>query len=100
MSLNFPLPPLKEQTEIVTRVETLFAFADKIENRLKQAQAQANKLTPSLLAKAFRGDLTADWRKQNPDLITGENSAKALLKRIKAEQEKLKPKRKARKKKA
>ncbi|HFC91669.1 MAG TPA: restriction endonuclease subunit S, partial [Leucothrix mucor] len=60
----------------------------------------ANKLTPSLLAKAFRGDLTANWRKQNPDLITGENSAKALLARIKAEQEKLKPKRKARKKKA
>ncbi|MCK5918081.1 MAG: restriction endonuclease subunit S [Cocleimonas sp.] len=98
--LPLPFPSYGEQTEIVTRVENLFAFADKIENSLKQAQEQANKLTPSLLAKAFRGELTTDWRKQNPDLITGKNSAEALLARIKAEQKKLKPKHKIRKKKA
>jgi type I restriction enzyme, S subunit len=51
------LPSLKEQTEIVRRVETLFAFADRLEARLQTAQTTCDRLTPSLLAKAFRGEL-------------------------------------------
>lgn len=81
------IPPLQEQTEIVRRVEQLFAYADQIEQRVKDAQARVNHLTQSILAKAFRGELTADWRAQNPDLISGENSAEALLTRIRAERE-------------
>ncbi len=80
-----PLPPLEEQAEIVTRVEALFAFADQIEARVKAAQAQVNQLTQAILAKAFRGELTAAWRAQHPELISGENSAEALLARIQAE---------------
>lgn len=56
-TLTIPLPPLAEQQEIVRRVEKLFAFADKIEARLKQAEAHVDRLTQSLLAKAFRGEL-------------------------------------------
>jgi type I restriction enzyme S subunit len=41
--------------------------------------------TQAILAKAFRGESTADWRAQNPDLINGENSAEALLAKIKTE---------------
>jgi type I restriction enzyme S subunit len=78
------LPPIDEQTEIVHRVEQLFAFADQIEQRVQDAQARVNHLTQSILAKAFRGELTAEWRAQNPDLISGENSAEALLARIRA----------------
>ena len=48
--------------------------------------------------KAFRGELTAEWREQHPELISGENSDEALLERIKAEREKLKPVKRARKK--
>ena len=84
-SIFINLPPLEEQTEIVRRVEQLFAYADQIEQRVKDAQARVNYLTQSILAKAFRGELTADWRAQNPELISGENSAAALLERIKAE---------------
>lgn len=86
-SLPFPMPSLEEQTEIVRRVEQLFAYADQIEQRVKDAQARVNHLTQSILAKAFRGELTADWRAQNPDLISGDNSAEALLARIRAERE-------------
>lgn len=90
------LPTIEEQTEIVRRVEQLFAYADQIEQRVKDAQARVNHLTQSILAKAFRGELTADWRAQNPELISGENSAEKLLERIKAEREKVgKVKRKA-----
>jgi len=51
------LPPLAEQQEIVRRVEKLFAFADQIEARLTQAQTHVDRITQSLLAKAFRGEL-------------------------------------------
>lgn len=84
-SLEFQLPPIEEQTEIVRRVGQLFAFADLIEQRVAEAKKRVDHLTQSILAKAFRGDLTADWRTQNLDLISGENSAQALLERIMAE---------------
>jgi type I restriction enzyme S subunit len=80
-----PAPTILEQAEIVRRVEQLFAYADQIEQRVKDAQTRVNNLTQSILAKAFRGELTAEWREQNPNFISGENSAAALLDRIKSE---------------
>ncbi|WP_312200964.1 restriction endonuclease subunit S [Kosakonia cowanii] len=84
-SYPISLPPLPEQHEIVRRVEQLFAYADTIEKQANNALARVNNLTQSILAKAFRGELTAQWRAENPDLISGENSAAALLEKIKAE---------------
>jgi type I restriction enzyme S subunit len=85
------LPSMPEQTEIVRQVEQLFAHADRIEQGLKAAQARVDQLTQSILARAFSGELTADWRAQNPDLISGDNSAAALLQRIQAERAAAKP---------
>ncbi|ELC6654793.1 restriction endonuclease subunit S [Salmonella enterica] len=84
---NFELsvPSLEEQAEIVRRVEQLFAWADTIEKQVNSALTRVNSLTQSILAKAFRGELTAQWRAENPELISGENSAAALLEKIKAE---------------
>ncbi|EDS4737206.1 restriction endonuclease subunit S [Salmonella enterica subsp. enterica serovar Oranienburg] len=79
------VPPLPEQAEIVRRVEQLFAYADTIEKQVNNALTRVNSLTQSILAKAFRGEITAQWRADNPDLISGENSAAALLEKIKAE---------------
>ena len=69
-----PLPSFEEQSEIVRRVEKLFAFADRLEERLSQAQAAVQKLTPALLAKAFRGELVP----QDPN----DEPASELLKRL------------------
>src|SRR5690554_5834501 len=82
--LPIPLPPVEEQTEIVRRVDQLFAHADRIEQQVNNALARVNNLTQSILAKAFRGELTEQWRKENPELISGENSAQALLQKVKA----------------
>ncbi|TBL93011.1 restriction endonuclease subunit S [Hafnia alvei] len=79
---RIPCPSIKEQTEIVRRVEQLFAYADGIEKQVQNALERVNNLTQSILAKAFRGELTAQWRAENPDLISGENSAQALLAKI------------------
>ncbi|EBP0096015.1 type I restriction endonuclease subunit S [Salmonella enterica subsp. salamae] len=84
-SIEIVIPPIEEQHEIVRRIEQLFAYANTIEKQANNALTRINSLTQSILAKAFRGDLTAQWRAENPDLISGENSAAALLEKIKAE---------------
>lgn len=96
--LPIPLPPIEEQSEIVRRVEELFAFADRIEQAAQAAQSRVNHLTQSILAKAFRGELTAEWRAANPDLIRGDNSAEALLAKINSERAKLSQTKKGRSK--
>jgi len=73
-SLCFSLPPLSEQQEIVRRVEALFKFADQIEACYQKAKAHVDKLTQSILAKAFRGELVP----QDPE----DEPAAALLERI------------------
>ena len=72
--LEINLPPLAEQSEIVRRVEALFALADRIEARCSTARAQAQRLSPLVLAKAFRGELVP----QDPN----DEPASALLARI------------------
>ncbi|MCZ9159259.1 restriction endonuclease subunit S [Escherichia albertii] len=84
-SLTFNFPSVQNQIAIVRRVEQLFAYADTIEKQVNNALARVSSLTQSILAKAFRGELTAQWRAENPELISGENSAAALLEKIKAE---------------
>jgi len=76
-NLAFVLPSQAEQTEIVRRVEQLFAFADQLEARVKAAQARIDRLTQSILAKAFRGELVP----QDPN----DEPASVLLERIKAQ---------------
>lgn len=71
---ELPLPSFSEQIEIVRRIETLFAFADRLEARLTSATTAAERLTPSLLAKAFRGELVP----QDPN----DEPASELLKRL------------------
>lgn len=91
LDIDIPQVPAKEKSEIVNKVTSLLSFADAIEQQCRAAQERVNSLTQSLLAKAFRGELTADWRAANPELISGENSAKVLLLKIKAEREAAKP---------
>ena len=64
------------QPGIVRRVEGLFALADQIEARFQAAQTQVAKLTPSLLARAFRGQLVP----QDPT----DEPAEKLLERLTA----------------
>lgn len=61
-------------------MEKIFTFADRLEARYLTARKQVDQLTPSLLAKAFRGELV----EQNPN----DEPASVLLERIKAERAK------------
>lgn len=73
----FPVPDVDEQGEIVRRVNKLFTFADQLESRVKAAQARIDRLSQSILAKAFRGELVP----QDPN----DEPAGVLLERIKAQ---------------
>jgi type I restriction enzyme S subunit len=73
--VSVPLPPLPEQRETVRRVESLFRLAEQIEARYTKAKAQIDKLTQSILAKAFRGELVP----QDPS----DEPVEELLRRIK-----------------
>ena len=75
--LRLLLPPIDEQIEIVRRVEQLFAFADQLEAKVTAAQARIDRLTQSILAKAFRGELVP----QDPN----DEPANVLLERIQAQ---------------
>jgi type I restriction enzyme S subunit len=66
--------PFEEQKEIVRRVESLFTMADIVENQYKDAKAKTNRLTQSILAKAFRGELVAQ--------DSNDESAELLLRKI------------------
>jgi len=77
--LEVLLPPLKEQKEIVHRAEALFSKADQLQEKLNAAKSGVDKLTPTILAKAFRGELVP----QDPN----DEPAELLLQRIRAEQE-------------
>ncbi len=72
-----PLPPIEEQKEIVRQVDKLFALADKVENHYQKAKDRVDKLSQSVLAKAFRGELVP----QDPN----DEPAEKLLERIRQE---------------
>lgn len=75
-NLPTPVPPLAEQHEIVRRVEALFKIAECIEERYKKAKSHVDKLTQSILAKAFRGELVSQDLNEEP--------ASVLIERIQA----------------
>ena len=56
---NMPLllPPIEEQAEIVRRVKLAFEKLDKIESKYQKVKEYSDKLTQSILNKAFRGEL-------------------------------------------
>jgi type I restriction enzyme S subunit len=86
-ALDIELPYLTEQAEIVRRVESLFAYADRLEARYTAARAQVEKLSPALLAKAFRGELVP----QDPN----DEPTSELLARIAASKSEAQPEKRA-----
>jgi type I restriction enzyme S subunit len=74
IAINFP--PIGEQLEILKRQDDLFSLADQLEARLATARKIVDRLTPALLARAFRGELVP----QDPS----DEPASVLLERIRA----------------
>lgn len=63
--ISIPLPPIKEQQRIVNRIESLFAKLDRAKELIENTLAQFEQNKMAILHKAFIGELTAKWRKEN-----------------------------------
>jgi type I restriction enzyme S subunit len=82
--LEVPVPPPSEQRRIVRKLDGLQARSRRAREALEAVPPLLEKLRQSILAAAFRGDLTKDWRAKNPDV----EPASELLKRIRLERRK------------
>lgn len=83
-ALQVPIPPLREQKEIIKRIEGLLGLADHIEARFSKARRQIEQLKASLLAGAFRGELVPTEAELAQAKGRDYESACALLERIRA----------------
>ena len=79
--LEVDFPPLAEQRRITAQLERLQARIYHSREALKVIPPLLEEFRQSVLAAAFRGDLTADWRARNTDA----EPASVLLERIRAE---------------
>jgi type I restriction enzyme, S subunit len=79
--IEITIPPLNEQRRIVTKIEILQERSHRARQALDAIPPLLEKFRQSVMASAFRGDLTADWRKQHPD----DEPASVLLERIRTE---------------
>jgi type I restriction enzyme S subunit len=80
-NMFIPLPPLPEQHRIVAKIEELFAIADQIEQQAEAAKKRTDRMEQAILAKAFRGELVAQY--------AGDEPASELLERIRKERRKM-----------
>ena len=76
-----PVAPLNEQKRIVAKIEALQLRSEAAKEALDAIGPLLEKFRQSVLAAAFRGDLTKAWRAKHPDV----EPATELLKRIRAE---------------
>lgn len=65
-----PLPPLPEQRRIVAKIDSLTGKSKRARDHLDHIPRLVEKYKQAVLAAAFRGDLTREWRKAHdlPDL--------------------------------
>ncbi len=112
--MEFPIPDINTQKNIVNFLENLkvnkqtkkIYFNENCEKLIYSLQHKSIKidwlitelnhqhtllthLCQAILQEAVEGKLTAEWRRQHPELISGEHHAARLLEKIKAEKEKL-----------
>lgn len=80
-----PFPPIPEQERIVNRIESLFDKIDKAQELIKEARDGFEKRKEAILAKAFRGELTAEWREESDQNRDVESLVTETIKRIKEE---------------
>lgn len=84
-NVEIPLPPIERQREVVENFKSIVVEDSQLKSELTHQQNLLKKLRQQILQEAIEGKLTADWRKQNPDV----EPASELLKRIAAEKEQL-----------
>ena len=86
---KLPYFDYSHQVQFRGKIEKILALNNKFLAEIDMQLEFLPKLRQQILQNAIEGKLTADWRKKNPALITGENHASKLLEKIKSEKSRL-----------
>ena len=73
-----PLPPLPEQRRIVARLDAIEAHRRAAAEKLDRLPDLLGRYRQSVLAAAFRGDLTAAWREAHPEPEPADSAVRSL----------------------
>ena len=85
LDMKLPELSIQQQNKISSKTNQYRASIEKIDCEITRQQTLLKKLRQSILQDAISGKLTEKWRKENPDV----EPASELLKRIKAEKDRL-----------
>jgi len=88
--IEIPLPPIEEQKDFIIFFNELQKFNADLVREFNNQEKYVSKLKQAILQEAIAGQLTADWRKQNPmQKGNPDTDAASLLAKIKAEKQQL-----------
>jgi len=89
-NFEFRFPPLEEQENFLTKIQHADQGLNLLRCELDNQEKYISQLKRAILQEAISGQLTAEWRKQNP-IKKGDpdTDAAALLAKIKAEKQQL-----------
>jgi type I restriction enzyme S subunit len=83
--LEINLPNLDDQMRLFTKIQKCESIYNKLKHEIDQQLSLLTSLRQAILSEAVQGQLTAQWRKENPN----QEHARELLKRIAAEKAQL-----------
>lgn len=87
--IEIPLPTIKEQRIFIDSFKLIESNNRELSTELTHQLTLVKKLRQQLLQDAVQGKLTAEFRSSHPELVEGSHHASELLKKIKAEKQKL-----------
>lgn len=90
--LNIRLPihkDIADQRRMIDSLDSKFQNIEDFDNTNSGQFEIVNQTRQVLLQEAIEGKLTAKWRKEHPELISGDNHASKLLEKVKTEKEML-----------
>ncbi len=86
--IEIPLPPINEQKDFIVFFNKLQKFNDELVREFDKQENYVSQLKQAILQEAIAGQLTAEWRTQNPmQKGNPDTDAAALLAKIKAEKQ-------------
>ena len=88
--IEIPLPPIDEQKDFIVFFNKLQKFNDELVQEFDKQENYVSQLKQAILQEAIAGQLTAEWRTENPmQKGNPDTDAAALLAKIKAEKQRL-----------
>lgn len=87
--IDVPKIDFNEQTRLLQKIKCIAKSVNDFDKQLREELKILKKLRQAVFHEAINGKLTAQWRKQNHELISGDNHASKLLEKIKVKKERL-----------